>query len=108
MLEAAREDRLEALYVVALHTGLRRGELLALRWNDVDFEKGTLRVDESLDQHGAFRAPKREESRRTLRLTPVSLAALKAHRARQNEERLKAGERWRDNGLDSLTTWANP
>ena len=49
MLEAAREDSLEALYVVALHTGLRRSELLALRWNDVDFEKGTLRVDESLD-----------------------------------------------------------
>src|SRR5215207_10213280 len=89
LLEAAREDRLEALYVVAVHTGLRRGELLALRWNDVDFEKGTLRVDESLDQHGSFHAPKREESRRTLRLTLVSLAALRAHRARQNEERLR-------------------
>jgi integrase len=99
LLEAAREDRLEALYVVALHTGLRRGELLALRWNDVDFEKGTLRVDESLDQHGTFHAPKRKDSRRTLRLTPVSLIALKAHRAHQNKERLKVGERWEDNGL---------
>jgi integrase len=57
LLEAAHEDHLEALYVVALHTGLRRGELLAVRWNDVDFEKGTIRVDESLDQHGAFHAP---------------------------------------------------
>src|SRR3712207_2064626 len=99
LLCAAREDRLEALYVVALHTGLRRGELLALRWNDIDFEKGTLRVYRSLNQHGAFHAPKREESRRTIGLTPVSLAALKAHRSRQLEERLKVGERWEDNGL---------
>jgi hypothetical protein len=53
--------------------------LLALRWNDVKFEMGTLGVDESLDQHGAFHAPRREEARRTLRLTPLSLAALKAH-----------------------------
>ena len=85
--------------VEALHTGLRWGELLALRWNDVDFEKGTLRVDESLDQHGAFHVLKTEQSRRTLGLTPVSLAALKAHRSSQLEGRLKVGERWEDNGL---------
>jgi integrase len=48
LLGAAREDLVQALYVVALHTSLRRGELLALRWNDVDFEKSILRVDESL------------------------------------------------------------
>jgi integrase len=108
LLEAAREDRLEALYVVALHTGLRRGELLALRWNDVDFEKGTLRVDESLDQHGTFHAPKRKDSRRTLGLTPVSLVALKAHRAHQNKERLKVGERWEDNGLVFPNTVGRP
>jgi integrase len=108
LLRAARGGRLEALYVVALHTGLRRGELLALRWNDVDFEKGTLRVDQSLDQHGAFHAPKREESRRTLRLTPVALAALKAHRVRQNAEKLKAGERWGDNYLVFPNTVGRP
>jgi hypothetical protein len=45
----------------------------------VNFEMGTLRVDESLDQHGAFHAPKWEEACRTLKLTPLSLAALKAH-----------------------------
>jgi integrase len=108
LLEAACENRLEAHYVVALHTGLRRGELLALRWNDIDFEKGTLRVDESLDQHGSVHTPKTEESRRTLRLTPVSLAALRAHRARQNEERLKAGERWEDYDLVFPNTVGKP
>jgi integrase len=108
LLCAARGGRLEALYVVALHAGLRRGELLAVRWNDIDFEKGTLRVDQSLDQHGAFHAPKREESRRTLRLTPVALAALKAHRVRQNAERLRVGERWGDNDLVFPNTVGRP
>ena len=108
LLEAACENRLEALYVVALQTGLRRGELLTLRRNDVDFEKGTLRVDESLDQHGSFHTPKTEESRRTLRLTPVSLAALRAHRAGQNEERLGVGERWEDNDLVFPNTVGKP
>ncbi len=93
---------------MALHTGLRRGELLALRWNDIDFEKGTLRVDQSLDQHGVFHAPKREESRRTLRLTPAALAALKAHRVRQNAERLKVGERWRNIDLVFPNTVGRP
>jgi integrase len=108
LLEAACENRLEAHYVVALHTGLRRGELLALRWNDIDFEKGTLRVDESLDQHGSVHTPKTEESRRTLRLTPVSLAALRAHRARQNEVRLGVGERGEDNDLVFPNTVGKP
>lgn len=108
LLCAARGSRLEALYVVALHAGLRRGELLALRWNDINFEKGTLRVDQSLDQHGAFHAPKREVSRRTLKLAPVALAALKAHRARQNAERLEAGERWRDIDLVFPNTVGRP
>ena len=89
---------------MALHTGLCRGELLALRWDDIDFEKGTLRVDQSLDQHGAFHAPKREESRRTLRLTPVALAALKAHRVRQNAERLK----WASGGVTSISSFPTP
>ena len=82
--------------------------MLALRWNDIDFEKGTLRVDRPLGQHGAFHAPKREESRRTLRLTPVALAALKAHRVRQNAERLKVGERWGDHDLVFPNTVGKP
>ena len=49
-LEAAREDRLEALYVVALHCGLRQGELFGLRWGDVDLEAGILRVNRTLSR----------------------------------------------------------
>jgi integrase len=46
--EAAREDRLEALYVLAVTTGLRQGELLGLKWEDVDFDAGKISVQRTL------------------------------------------------------------
>jgi len=51
-LKVVRGDRLEALYVVALHTGLRQGELLALRWEDVDIEEKTLIVRRTITKDG--------------------------------------------------------
>jgi integrase len=56
---------LEALYVLAIHTGLRQGELLGLKWTDVDLDAGTLSVQRSLDADGNFNPPKRKKSRRT-------------------------------------------
>ena len=99
MLEAASGNRFEALYVVAIHTGLRRGELLGLRWTDVDLDAGTLQVRRSLDVDGTFKTPKNRAARRTLKLTPRALDALKAHKVRQNAERLHTGSRWQDHGL---------
>ncbi len=84
---------------MAIHTGLRRGELLGLKWEDVDLEAGTLTVWRSLDVNGTFKTPKNRGARRTLRLTPRALNSLKAHKIRQNAERLQAGPRWRDNNL---------
>src|SRR5215212_8694777 len=83
MLEAALESRFEALYVVAIHTGLRRGELLGLKWADVDLEAGTLAVRRSLDVDGTLKTPKNRAAKRSLRLTARALDALKAHRMRQ-------------------------
>jgi integrase len=108
LLSAASGDRWEALYVVAIHTGLRRGEILGLRWDDVDLEGGRLSVRQSLDTVGTLKTPKRDSSRRTLRLTPSARAALRAHRTRQNEERLKTGEAWEDNGLVFPNTVGKP
>ena len=108
MLSAASGDRWEALYIVAIHTGLRRGEILGLRWDDVDLEEGTLSVRRSLDTDGTLKAPKRDSSRRTLRLTPSARAALRSHRVQQNEERLKAGELWEDNDLVFPNTLGKP
>jgi integrase len=104
LLEAARGDRLEALYVLAVHTGMRRGELLGLKWEDVDLEGQTVRVRRTLTRTGngrrlALGEPKTRKSRRTVRLTQRAVEALRSHRARQAEEKLRAGGLYQDQGL---------
>lgn len=102
LLDAAVGDRLEALYVTALATGLRQGELLGLRWEDVDLDaRKTMRVSHSLARvKGKLELlePKTERSRRTVVLPEVAVTALRAHRTRQRMERLVAGSRWVDTG----------
>lgn len=88
LLEAARPTRFHALWRLALAAGLRVGELLALRWVDLDLEAGQVRI----------RAGKTPGSEATLPLDPDTVAALRAHRARQNEARLAAGALWADEG----------
>jgi len=108
LLDAAVGDRLEALYVTALATGLRQGELLGLRWEDVDLEaRKTLRVSHSLARvKGKLELlePKTERSRRMVVLPEVVVTALRAHRTRQRMERLVAGSRWVDTGHVFATT----
>jgi integrase len=99
LLSAARGDRLETLYVFAIHTGLRRSEILGLKWTDVDLGAGVLSVQRSLDTNGTFNPPKRNNSRRTVKLTDRAVEALKAHRPRQNQERLRLGSLWEDHDL---------
>ena len=99
LLEAARGTRNEALYVVALHTGLRQGELLGLKWSDVDLEAGKLFVRRSLKvtKNGlGFGPPKNKASRRSVPLNKTALAALRAHKTRQSKERLRLGSLWQD------------
>jgi integrase len=103
LLDAAKGSQLEALYAVALACGLRMGEMLGLRWQDMDLEAGRLAVRQAIQrQCGAGLVaiePKTDRSRRTIEIPAPLVAALKAHRIRQLEERLAAGARWRDNGL---------
>lgn len=108
LLEAASESRVKALYVVAIHTGLRRGELLGLQWTDADLDAGTLTVRRSLDVDGTYKTPKNQAAKRTLKLTSQTLDALKAHKARQNTERLQAGPRWQDHNLVFPNTVGKP
>lgn len=99
LLAAARGTRDEALFVVALHTGLRQGELLGLKWADVDLESRRMSVRRALKvtDHGLdFGPPKNNASRRSVPLTRTAAGALRAHRSRQNGERLKLGDLWRD------------
>ena len=97
-LDTAQEDRHHALYVVAITVGLREGELLGLRWEDVDLDAGKVAVMRQLTRTKdglSFTAPKRGKTR-SVRLTGHAVNALKDHRKRQLEERLAAdpsGER---------------
>jgi integrase len=103
LFEAAREDRLEALYVTAVTAGLRRGELQGLKWEDVDLSgvTGTLQVRRTLSEPRGgciFEAPKSGKGR-SVRLTRKATAALREHRKRQLEERMQKAGLWREHGL---------
>lgn len=105
LLEAAKaEDTAHAdAIVLAIHTGLRLGELLGLRWDDVDLEKGALTVRRALQyvpgESLAFRDTKTAKARRTLPLGPTALEALRQLRRRQLEERLAVGPGYCDSGV---------
>jgi integrase len=98
LLEAAEGDRLHAFYVVAVTAGLRPGEMLALRWSDVDLEVGTLRVNRALSG-GEFATTKTPRSRRKVELCNTARSALRVHRKHQLEEQMKKAGLWRDHGL---------
>jgi integrase len=114
LLEAAHGDRLEALYVLAVHTGMRQGELLALKWQDVDLENATLSVRRTITKSGGrllLGEPKTRKSRRTIDLTEASVETLREHLARQTEEITILGDRYKDAGLvftSEVGTLINP
>jgi len=110
-LKAIKGDRLEALFSVALSLGLRQGEALGLRLQDIDFEARTLRVNYAIQRiEGKLQMvePKTEGSRRALPLTETILSALRSHRSRQLEERLSLGSHWQETGLVFTSTIGTP
>lgn len=110
-LQASSEDRLRTLFLVMLSMGLRKGEALGLRWQDVDLESGVMRVQNSLqriEKKLQLVDLKTKRSRRTLPVPESLVSALKAHRVRQLEEKMLAGERWKETGLVFATTVGTP
>lgn len=98
LLEAAKGDRMEALYSVALGLGLRQGEALGLRWEDVDFESGLIHVRfelQRIDRQNRLVELKTRRSHRTLAIPPYIAEQLREHAARQREERIALGPEWR-------------
>lgn len=114
LLSAASEDRLEALYVLAVSTGMRQGELLGLSWKDVDLERGIISVRRTLTRTGSrlgLGEPKTKNSRRMVQLTKIATVALRTHRKRQMKERLAYAGLWKDHDLVFATqtgTLINP
>jgi integrase len=96
------EDRTYALWQLAMSTGLRRGELAGLRWEDLDLGAGRLRVVVTrtvVSYRVVDGDPKSATSKRAIGLDPGTVAALRAHKARQAAERLAWGPAWTDNGF---------
>jgi integrase len=98
LLASMLGEPLGPLVTLAIYTGLRQGELLGLRWRDVDLDAGTLRVAQAI-QNGVIVETKTTASRRRMMLPAVAVAALRRQRVYQGEQRLLAGRRWMDNGL---------
>lgn len=110
-LELMSSDRAYALWTVFLLQGLRLGEALGLRWADVDFEAQQIHIRQTV-MHLATKGmvvgtPKTPRSRRTLDLTPLTAAALRAHRTRQLEERVKIGPEWLGTGVFADLVFTN-
>lgn len=96
-LSVVEGDRLAGLYMVALALGLRQGEALGLRWQDVDLDARQLYVRVALqriDGKLQLKEPKTEASQRTISLPDACVQALRAHRLRQIEDQLAAGAEW--------------
>jgi len=109
---AAHADRLHALWVAAAHTGMRLGELLGLKWEDVDLEVGALLIRRTLTkvvaQVPTFGEPKTKRSRRVVALTPAAVAALQSHYERQQFEKAKIGSDYGSYGLAFATVVGTP
>jgi integrase len=90
------------IWMVALATGMRRGELLGLRWQDVDLERGTVHVRQSVGRvrgKMVLSQPKSRAGKRVIPLQAAVVAALRDHKVRQNERRLVLGAAWEDHDL---------
>ncbi|CAA9321932.1 MAG: Integrase [uncultured Chloroflexia bacterium] len=110
LLRAAEGDRLEALYVLAVTTGMREGELLGLRWEDVDLEQEVVRVRQQLTRTRSglsFTKPKNGKGR-SVALMGTAAKALRAHRDAQDRERSRLAGLWQETGLVFTSATGTP
>ena len=103
-LAAIQGHPMEELFAFALFTGMRKGEVMGLRWDCVDFNRGTILIDKQLQREkkkgGKYVfAPLKNDKSRTISPAPFVLKLLKRQRAKQSEQRLKLGPMWEDSGL---------
>ena len=110
-----RDDRFYALYHLAVSTGMRMGELLGLKWEDLDKEQAALHIQRQLTRlHGIglrLMPPKTKAATRRIDLGQQSLEVLKQHQERQFQDMATAGDRWEENDLifaSTIGTFINP
>jgi integrase len=116
---AIGNERLRALFILAPNCGAREGEILALKWSDINFEKCTVRIDETIKRVKTFddsknktelifKTPKTTTSNRVINVPLLAMQELHEHRKRQNEEKLKFGSNYTDNNLVFCTELGKP
>ena len=102
-LIAAQGSCNEALYYLAIHTGMRQGELFGLKWTDLQWDQGDLRIQRQVKRvprkGWAFADPKTKKGRRTIKLGDEILKLLRAHKKRQEAQKIVVGELWMENWL---------
>lgn len=111
-LRAAAGDPLEALWTLAVTTGMRQGELLGLKWEDIDWETRSLTVRRSvcyLKGRGyVWDEPKSATGRRRIELLEIAVQALRRHKAAQDWRRRFMGDKWQEQGLVFTNTRGGP
>ncbi|MFJ2058027.1 tyrosine-type recombinase/integrase [Streptomyces sp. NPDC087908] len=109
-LAAARRDPLYAAFVLAIAMGLRRGELVGLRWADIDLDKRVLYVRQQTQRRRGvlYDDDPKGRRRRAVPLPAMCVAPLRWHRMRQNDQRVKAGEKWAEGGYVFTTASGRP
>ncbi len=116
LIKCLNDEKYGFILLFALSTGLRRGELLALRWSNYDQEKRYITVKENLSRlkgadgktHLTFTTPKTASSKRTIPLLPDIAYKLNTHRAMQNKNRIKVSQLWENNDLIFCTDFGKP
>jgi integrase len=110
-LELVEKRRFYIAYVLAIYTGMRKGEILALRWQDCNLEEGWLSVRQTLykvEGKLVFQEPKTRSSRRTISIPGTAVTVLRKHRVQQNQHRLLLGEGYQDQDLVVCNGTGNP
>jgi integrase len=110
-LEVAESHRLFAAFHLAVTTGMRRGEILGLRWIDIDFEKRTLSISQALAETAngiVLQEPKTSSGKRSIALSQSTIDVLMKHKRSQAAEKLRAGTMYRDHGLVFASTVGTP
>lgn len=109
-LKVASKDRLYPAFHLAITTGMRRGEILGLRWKDVDLDKGILYVRQTLSKDGKrfLSGAKTESSVRSIKLSNETIAVLRKHKARVAREKLQLGPDYADYDLVVCTSKGTP
>lgn len=116
LINSLKDEQQGFILLFALSTGLRRGELLALRWSNYDTEKRYISIKENLSRlkgedgksHLTFTTPKTASSKRTIPLLPDISKMLNEHRHAQTVKRFQAGQLWEDNDLIFCTDFGKP